>query len=158
MRILSAALVTATLCACAARTPRKTSCEPIAPQIAALAGGAVFTECEVDKHAVGPNPLPRLPYTPDPSQTCRRAVLDFVVDSAGRPLRQTAVIVRTNDPALSEAMITNLPDLHFKPAKKDGRAVSQLVRLERLYQLVTVTVPEGTPPSRIRPPRKQPTC
>jgi hypothetical protein len=158
MRALSVVLVMVTACASAARTPRQTSCEPVAPPIVALAGSAVFTECEVDKRARPPSPLSRLSsYTPDPNQDCHRAAIEFVVDSAGRPLRQTAVILKTNDPVLSAAMIADLLDLRFKPATKDGRSVSQLVRLERLYQMVEVVVPAGTPPPR-RPPRKPPTC
>lgn len=143
-------------CACAAKARERAVCEPV-PAEFALVGQSVYRDCEVDRKA-RPSSAPRLRYTPSGGQRCARAVVDVVVDSTGRPLSGTARVVRTTDASFASAVIANLDLWHYQPAMKDGRPVSQLVRIEQGLNVVTVVVPAGTPPGSVRPPRRPAPC
>jgi hypothetical protein len=155
MRALTAGLVAAAaLSACAGRTARR-SCTPVSPEISVLAREPVFADCEVDRKAVQSNPT-RLSYTPMTNQTCGHAVVDVVIDRDGHPLRQTAVVIRSNDAGLTDALLGSLPAMVFQPAVKDNHSVAQLMRIEHIY--MRVAVPAGTPAAQGRPPRGRPRC
>lgn len=55
----------------------------------------------------------------------------FVVDATGVPDPATLRILRTSDRALGEAVRAWLPNVRFRPARRDGQWVSQLV--EQLF-------------------------
>jgi hypothetical protein len=93
-------------------------------------------------------------YTPATGQTCLRATIDVVVDSTGRPLPETARLVRATDPGFGVAVLSNLGGMRFEPARKDGRPVAQLVRFDQA--IMAVVVPAGTPRSAVRPPHRPP--
>lgn len=142
---------------CAARTAKPSACEPV-PDEFALAGQAVHRECGVDRKARLSGILPRLQYTPSGRQTCGRVIIDVVVDSAGRPVSETARVVRSTEPSFGVAVLNSLDEMRYEPALKDGRPVPQLVRIERSFEVRRVAVPAGTPPSAVRPPRRPAPC
>jgi hypothetical protein len=142
---------------CAARTARSSACDPV-PAEFALSGQTVYRDCNVDRKARQAGTLPRLDYTPSRSQTCARVIIDVVVDSTGRPVQETARVVRSTDPGFGLAVLNSLGDMRYEPALKDGRPVPQLVRVDQGFSSVRVAVPAGTPPSSVRPPRRPPQC
>jgi hypothetical protein len=144
-------------CGCAAQTSARSACAPV-PDEFSLAGQAVYRDCGVDQKARLQTGLPRLHYRPAAGQSCVRAAIDVVVDADGRPVRETARVVRATDPNLAAAMLISLDDMRYEPALKDGRPVPQLVRVERTVAVRIVAVPAGTSPSSVRPPRGGPPC
>ncbi len=142
---------------CAARTAQSSACDPV-PAEFALVGQTVYRDCNVDRKARQAGSFPRLEYTPSRSQTCSRVVVDVVVDSTGRPVPETARVVRSTDPGFGLAVLNSLGVMRYEPALKDGRPVPQLVRVERAFRAVLVAVPAGTPPSSVRPRRRPPSC
>ena len=141
--------------ACAARSAKPSTCDPL-PAEFALAGQMVYRACDVDRHARPVAPLPRLAYTPAPGQRCGWAEIDVVVDSTGRPVQETARIVRATDASFGLAVLGSIANWRYAPAMKDGRPVAQLARVAQGFNVVAV--PAGTPPSSIRPPRRPPPC
>ena len=153
---LMTAAVAALCSACAARAAKPSACEPV-PAEFALPGQTVYRDCSVDKKA-RPASLPSVPYNPSGGQTCARAVVDVVVDSAGLPVTPTARVVRTTDPSYALAVVASLDATRYEPAVKDGQRVPQLVRIEQAFSVGRIVVPAGTPPSSARPPRRRPSC
>jgi hypothetical protein len=143
------------LAGCAGQRAASAACEPVAGDFGIAA--IVYRECAVDQAAVPPDPMPRLQFTPT-AAGCRRATIEIVVDTEGQPLRETAKVVRSDDPSFTEVVLASLHQVRYKPATKNGVAVYQLVRHDRTYQVVAVAVPAGSrPPSR--PPRQSiPRC
>lgn len=97
------------------------------------AGVPVYSSCEVDKRVGQPQFRP-FKYEPDPPQPCGRAVIEFVVDSAGVPLVSTAREVVSNDKRFTQAMIRELAAARYSPAMRDKRPVAQLATWAQGYQ------------------------
>ena len=130
-------------------------CEAV-PAEFSLPEQTVYRDCAVDRRAQL-TAVPHVNYRPSAGQTCVRARIDVVVDSAGRPRVGTAQIVRGSDPIFAAAVADRLEEMRFEPAVKDGQRVAQLVRLDQAVSLVGVVVPAGTSPRSVRPPRR-PRC
>jgi hypothetical protein len=115
-------------------------------------GQTLYRDCAVDVRAVLLNPTAPVDFQPSGARNCYSAAIEFVVDTAGVPELGTARVVRANSDELARALIAALPQWRYRPARKTGLAVRQLVRLERAVTLVAV--PAGSVPSPTsRPPR-----
>jgi hypothetical protein len=145
-------LVTFAAFACAGRTRTARSCDPL-PEEATRLAQPVYRVCEVDRKAETSFSPTTLQYTFSPGQTCGHVVVDVVVDSSGTLVRETAHVVRTTDPMLTEAILNTYQTGRYKPAQKDGKPVAQVVRIDFQYGAVRMLVPAGTPRSQVRPPR-----
>jgi hypothetical protein len=119
-----------------------------------LSGGPVFRDCAVDQAARLTTPNAPIDYRPSASarsgnRACWLAELQFVVNAAGVPEKETAKIVRTTDPGFAEAVLSSLPSWRYRPAEKEGIPVRQIVRERRAIALAVVAVGSGQSP---RPP------
>jgi TonB-like protein len=117
---------------CAAHTGSRSACAPV-PDHFSLAGQTVYRDCGVDRTAKPPDTVPPLKYTPSGRQSCGHVTVEFVVDTTGKPLRETARVARAADPAFTAAVLNSLDDMRYQPALKDGRPVPQLVRFDRVF-------------------------
>jgi len=131
------------------------ACEPV-PAEFSLPGQVVYRECAVDRRARELGPGPRLNYTPSVGETCARAVIDVVVDASGRPVTETAKVVRSTGPAIATAVLSSLGATRYEPALKDGLPVPQLVRVDRGIMSQVVVVGPGRVSQPRRPPRRAP--
>lgn len=127
------------------------SCAPV--DSAFLGGGPVFRSCSVDDSARVVSGRTFFDYQLRPSETCARAVVEFVVDESGAPDVTTAHVVRASSTAFSDAVVRSIASWRYSPAKKDGVPVRQLVRIEP--GAVMVAVRAGDNPS---PPSRMPRC
>jgi protein TonB len=92
--------------------------------------GQPFTDREVDQPAMArpDNPVP--PY-PEPLRAAGRdgeALLQFVVDTAGRAEPGSVRVLQATDPLFGEAVRATLPRMRFIPATVAGRPVRMLVQ------------------------------
>ena len=148
MLVLAALL----LPACSSTGASSKSCAPATSQRPGL---TVFAECAVDRQARLAGSRPTLQYTPSPSLSCGRAIVELVVDSAGVPVPGTARLVRSNDASFGSAVLASSDLLRYIPAKKDGKTVAQVVRYDVVFQLRSVLVPAGSAPG-VRPSSRRP--
>ena len=117
-------------------------------------GGAVYRDCEVDKKAQLRGGEPRLDMNPSlgnlPSSGCMRSELEFVIDTTGQPVPTTVRPKPGNNRDLQEAMITQLTELRYTPARIGERAVRQIVSWKRVttFTIRSSAQPVGSP----RPP------
>jgi len=119
-----------------------------------LGGGPVFRDCNVDQEARLTTPNPPIDFRPSTTprsggRACYLVELQFVVNVAGVPEKETAKIVRTTEPAFAEAVLASLPSWRYRPAEKEGIPVRQIVRERRAIALAVVAVGSGQSP---RPP------
>jgi hypothetical protein len=131
MKRLAMSAIALTLCgACATRNTAPRTCEPVSAEFT-LEGQSVYRYCAVDRRArLSSRPIP-YSYVPLAGRhRCSRASVDVVVDSTGRPIPETARIVRSTDPNFALAILQSLESARFEPAIKDGQPVAQLVRIE----------------------------
>lgn len=89
---------------------------------------------------------------PPGGKACYTTRIEFVVDTAGRPEPATTRVMRTNNPAFSDAVVATLPTWRYQPARKNGVAVRQIVREERSMAVEVVVVRPGDVPRPGRPP------
>lgn len=142
---------TVSIAACAPRTSRSLACDAIAePAVNAL---PVYRDCGVDRAARPTGTMPRPEYTFARGQSCVRAQIDVVIDTLGRPLRQTARVVKSTDPSFTDALLATFDRRRFEPALRGGRPVQQVVRINEAAATRTVVVPAGVSPTSVRPPR-----
>jgi hypothetical protein len=156
MRLTSPLLIgVVILAACAGRTSRRASCPPV-PEAQWLAGQPVYRDCSVDREA-RQTVTPRVEYSATSGQSCLRASIEAVVDTSGRVIASTARTVRSTDPGYAAAVLATLDARRYEPARLEGRAVPQLVRIEAVMQSRVMVVRMGDPlPSGRSAPR--PTC
>ena len=131
------------LAACAGASKQQAVCAPVAP----LPGvsGTVYAECAVDTKAKQVQaPQVDLSFF-DNRPGCWTATYDVVVDTAGVPIPITASLVRANDSRYADAVKHKLSSARFIPAKKDGKAVQQLVRIPSVAKAMASRA--GTVPS-----------
>jgi hypothetical protein len=121
-------------------------CEPVPD--AFMRAGPVYRDCDVDQRAVEPRPLPPLQYSGVPKTSCSKVVIDMVVDTLGKPVVSTVTVVRSTDPQWTEAIVSNVSGLRYKPARKNGLPVQQLVRYERVLTARVVSSAMPTRPGR----------
>jgi TonB family protein len=60
----------------------------------------------------------------------------YVVDSTGRVDTTTIQVVHSDDPRFTESVRTALCGMRFRPAKRDGKTVSQLVEQRFRFRIV----------------------
>jgi hypothetical protein len=134
-----ATLIALAVCGgCAAQNKAARTCEPVPAELS-LIGQPVYRDCEVDRRARPPARLPRMNYTPSGQQSCLSAVVEVVVDSTGRPLPATARVVRSTDPTFALAVLNSLAEMRYRPARKGGQPVAQLVTYSSAMMLASRT-------------------
>lgn len=129
-RLVMSAIALALCSACAAKRAAPRTCDAV-PLEFSLAGETVYRDCAVDRRARPSSRPIHYGYRPLASgQRCAHAIVDFVVDSTGRPIPETARVVRATDPNFGLLVLQSLESARFEPAIKDGQPVAQLVRIE----------------------------
>ncbi|MDB4891086.1 MAG: hypothetical protein JWL61_2941 [Gemmatimonadetes bacterium] len=140
--------------ACASSGAKGTSAEggcALRPQDSTFAMHMpLYRDCAVERKVqkITPNIAPDWqPNTSGRGSGCYSAEVEFVVTADGKPDATTARVVRTNTPALAEAVLAVIPRFKYEPAKRDGVAVAQITTEK--FELMTrvVSVPAGTRPS-----------
>jgi len=140
------------LAACAsAGGSRSARCELRPMDSVHVQGTALYRECAVDVRAELLNPTTPIDFRPSGGRTCYSAMIEFVVDTAGAPELATARVVRSNSDDLARALLAALPQWRYRPARRAGAAVRQLVQLQRAVALVAVRAGSLPSPSS-RPP------
>jgi|SRR5690349_20754225 len=104
---------------------------PNCPDTAVLniGGRPAYRPCSVDRpvYLRQDSPRPQVPASAPRGLKNARVMVEFVVDESGKVELQTARIVVSADPSLSDAVRAVLPDLRFTPAERDGQHVRQQV-------------------------------
>lgn len=65
-------------------------------------------------------------------RNCFSALIEFAVDTLGRPEPWTARVVKASDPGFGAAALVIVPGLRFEPAQLGGRRVRQLYELREV--------------------------
>ena len=65
-------------------------------------------------------------------RSCFSALIEFAVDTLGRPEVRTARLVRASDPSYGAAAMAIVPGLRFEPARLGGRRVRQIYELREV--------------------------
>ena len=112
--------------ACAS-TPKATSCDKQTLDTP-YDGMPVYHACAVDRRADPPRESYPIRFTPSGGKSCYRATVEFVIDTAGRPVLATARAVRSNDPSFYDAAVQSLAPMRYIPAMKDGKRVQQVAQ------------------------------
>ena len=86
----------------------------------------MYFEFQVDRQAVLIDS--RSPEYPHGTSAVGEVLVQYAVDSTGRPVLETFKILRTPDRLLSDAVRQALASFRFEPARKAGRPVRQLVQ------------------------------
>lgn len=156
---LVVSLLGALACASGGSGTPATRCAPQPADTVYRAGAPVFRDCAVDRTARLLNPGVRISWQPaaspqSPGTRCYEAVVEFVVDTTGKPEREAARIIRQNEPGFAKAVMAALPDWRYQPAQIGGQPVRQIVRERRTQATVvaTVLVPAGTSPGMGKAP------
>ena len=130
---------------------QKVKCQLSRADSAYITGKPLYRDCAVDQRAELVGREPSFDFRPLTRLRCYNAVIEFVVDSTGAPEAETAHVLRTTTPDFAEAIVTTLPRFRYRPARKDGVPVRQIVRIERKVTS-TIVVSGGrlamTPPSQ----------
>ena len=66
---------------------------------------------------------------------CPVVELEYVVDSSGKVLPTTISVTRSTSPTFERAILQDLPSTRFRPAKRHGQKVAQLVEDRRALKL-----------------------
>ena len=135
-------------CSTATTSANGEDCRMAPADSALLAGGPVYLECAVERPAealyrdvqVAP---PSARSTP-PQSGCRRAEVEFVIGTDGRPERETIRLVGTGDLELRQSLAASVPQWRYRPAMHEGVAVRQLTRVAHAVAVVATT---GGPPA-----------
>ena len=96
-----------------------------------------FSEIEVDEAAAA-DPESEGPSYPDSllaAQIEGEARVKFVVDSTGRAVLASFVVVETNEPAFGDAVRAALPRMKFRPASIGAKRVSQHVEQSFMFKI-----------------------
>ena len=152
--ILFSALMASMAVACAsAGGARGNSCELLRTDSMYVAGEPLFRDCAVDERAELINSRVSPYFSPAGDRSCYSAVIRFVVDSSGTPEQATARVVRTNSSEFADAMLQIIREWRYRPARKNGVPVRQIVQENRAVFLVAA--PAGSLPS---PPTRPSGC
>ena len=114
------------------------------------AGGPVYRDCAVKTKARNVTTDIHPDFRPTTAGNgCYSVELEYVVDQKGFAETKTARIVRTNNQAFAESVISILPQWKFEPAKRDGVPVRQIMidKQSMMTRVVRVVVPAGSPPT-----------
>ena len=139
-----AALVTAAAVGCAsAGGPHRNSCELLSADSVYLAGQPLYRDCAVDERARLRTSNVTPDFRPSGDRSCYSAVIQFVVDSTGTPEEATARVIQSNSTQFADAMLRMIPQLSYRPARKNGIPVRQIVQERRSVALVAARVGSG---------------
>jgi len=141
-------------CATATQNANRAECALTPRDSLYLANGPLYRECAVDRPARLLTRDVRLDFDPPPptgAAVCYKAEIEVVIDTAGVPETETARLVQATDVAFGEAALRAVPALRYRPARKDGAAVRQVVQETRAVAVVpfSSTVISDRP---VRPP------
>lgn len=75
------------------------------------------------------NPVPKFPLELEGTSKGGTATVQFVVDSTGKAIMSTFLVIITSDMRFADAVKRVLPEYRFEPAEVDGRTVRQVVRM-----------------------------
>jgi hypothetical protein len=113
----------------------------------------VYYGCAVDR-PVSAQPLRvDMPDMAPPATGCFHASVQFVVDTNGRVINSTAMVVETNNARYGEAVLAEVVRRSYRPAQTGGRKVRQLVRDSAMVSYEVVLMRAGA-----SPPRPMVTC
>lgn len=88
----------------------------------------VYLPSEVDRAARLLSPIPTAGLAVLVVGGCSEAEVEFIVDSAGRPVTTAPVrVVRATTAAFGDAVRRGIADRRYRPAERGGRKVAQLV-------------------------------
>src|SRR5262245_45887301 len=132
MRRITTLAIAAVIVAACASAPRAAnrgaSCPLMGTDSAFLARGPVYRECAVDIKAKRIPDRTRMDFMPTPGgPSCHAVELEFVVDSLGKPERETARVIRSTDRAFADAVMATIQDWRYEAAVVDHRPVRQIV-------------------------------
>jgi hypothetical protein len=144
-------VITSTACASAGRGSRQSACALSSADSVYLAGQLLYRDCSVNVRAELLNPDMTPDFSPSGDRSCYSATVQFVVDSTGTPERGTARVVSSNSTEFADALLRVVPQWRYRPARKDGVPVRQIVHEKLAVSLVAV--PAGSSPSASGPPR-----
>ena len=68
-------------------------------------------------------------------RSCFSALIEFVVDTLGRPDVRTARLLKATDPSFGVAAMAIVPGLRFEPARLGNRPVRQIYELREVFLL-----------------------
>ena len=68
-------------------------------------------------------------------RSCFSALIEFVVDTLGRPDVRTARLLKATDPSFGVAAMAIVPGLRFEPARLGNRSVRQIYELREVFLL-----------------------
>lgn len=110
--------------------------------------GSVYRDCAVTTKAflltkdIHPDFQPPLK-----SGGCYVAEMEYVVNEKGAIETATARVVRTNNQAFAEAVVSILPQWKFEPGKINDVPVRQIVTDKQQMMTMMVAMPPGSSPS-----------
>lgn len=86
-------------------------------------------------------------HPPERSSGCYVAEMEYVVNEKGAIETATARVVRTNNQAFADAVISILPQWKFEPGKINDVPVRQIVTAKQQMMTRMVEMPAGSSPS-----------
>lgn len=107
------------------------------PAVDSALSTQVYYSFQVDKPAVllpdqGPVPYPAELRA---SGFQGQVLMQFVVDTSGRPLASTFKALRSSHPLFTAAVRAKLPEYRFSPAQLHGKRVVELVQMPFAFRL-----------------------
>ena len=153
IRRMTTLAIAATIVAACATAPRAAnrggSCPLMPGDSAFLARGPVYRACAVDIPAKRIPGRSHLDFTPSVGK-CYSVEMEFVVDSLGKPERETARVIRSTDRTYEEAVMASVQDWRYVAAVLDHHPVRQIVH-EKPMTAVVATVSPVPPPAAMLP-------
>ena len=133
MRVLVAAFIVLVIPTLASAQKPKRQCSGTMADSAEQALGPIYRDCEVDQPAERQGSQPSLNFTPPNPiygasvTSCVQAVLQFVVDTLGKPEVATIHTISSNNSEFEHAVIASVGELRYRPARREGMTVRQIV-------------------------------
>lgn len=148
--IIGGTLVAASalLFACALQSENPTQPRPMTSRQVAYNANQTYFEFQVTK-AVTVAPGNASPRYPDSLRTANvegQVLLQFVVDTSGRPDMSQFKVLKSSHELFTAAVHNALPMMKFNPAELNGRRVKQLVQMPFQFNLSKGTASKTVPP------------
>jgi hypothetical protein len=147
---------------CAGNRPSSSArvCALTAADSIHLAHGPVFPDCAVDTRAQLLNRDVRIDFAfsrpATPGERCYAADIRLVVDTAGVPESGTSQLSKSTDPEFGAAVLASVPRWRYRPARKAGAPVRQVVLEHFVRATAVMSVRQGGAPPT--PPSLPPSC
>lgn len=91
-------------------------------------GNSVVDGPDVEPRQIPGFGAPRYPDELRRSRTSGDVMMLFAIDASGRVVLSTARVLSTSHPLFAEAMMKALPNMRFRPARRDNQPVCAFVR------------------------------